>query len=264
MWRGTAPTKHLASSSASHSLMDASRLRLPDDNNYPVVSFVAVTVRAPGSAPVGHSGIFYRLGGPVHFLHLRWHNLLTRDIPGQEDAWVLPVYIEPERAKVIAGRCQQVWESYERTNSMPYSLQNGARFEATDGSLSLCNGTHGLNCANFVLRLFSSCGIELIDEATWQSRPGDAVLHKHLVGKMEADLAYDTMIGIPRPTTPSRQHIDCVRAEIGCLAFWPEEIAGACIYDAPLVAMSDCQAAGRIVLFILNGFEVRRRGAQGP
>jgi hypothetical protein len=89
----------------------------------------------------------------------------------------------------------------------------------------------GLTCSTFVLAVLSSVRINLVKLAEWPSRPADVARHKELLDLLDGD---------PKV---SRDHVAAVRAEVTCVRYRPEEVAGAASSPEPPVSFVVAQAA---------------------
>ncbi len=203
------------------------------------VPHVAIAIGRTASEPYNtHTGVVYRnLDGTVSMLHLGWHHRLLNWPYDGTYACVVP-NIEPERARIVAGLCRTIWR---RRPKIPYSLRLDvhARFRAATGDVVLSKEGNGLNCSNFVLIVFLTSGISLIDFTTWQERAEDADWHRYLVQQLEGHGA-------------SPEHVEAVRSEIGCARVRPEETAGAGIEDFLPANFEQCARNGREIVTILD------------
>lgn len=229
---------------AEESPLRVDRFYLPTANEVTSVEFAAVAVRK-----TQHSGILFRdSANLVHLLHLRWFHDLGHSAPTRHDAWAIPD-VSSERLRIVAVRCQMVWDKGVAGQKIPYSLRYkpAARFASEDGALSLCDGVTGLTCGTFVLAVFSSCGIELLDIDGWKPRASEQERQNELVAKMEEHREFCLRNPQLNLTPPDEGHLQAMRDEVGCCRFAPNEIAGACLIDAPPASMADCERASRYV-----------------
>jgi hypothetical protein len=193
-----------------------------------------------------HTGVVYRhSSGGLRFFHQAWHHD-TRDeslFAGSQSMegpffCVVP-NIDPARAKAIAA----FWEFIASQNQrIAYALWNDptAYFDLNTGVLVLRNG-RGLSCSTFVLVLFRSASLPLIDTTGWPpNRPGDREAQENLLRVLE-------------DTCQDQLHIQAVRAEIGCERVRPEEIAGAAMVPDLPVQHPLAEDAG---LFILGSIHL--------
>ncbi len=101
-------------------------------------------------------------------LHLGWQDQLQNQWPCA-GLWAGPE-AETENLELVAAYCEVVWQTYQADGTFPYALNfNGASFDA-NGRLHLGPGGRGLTCATFVLAIFKSVGIELVDMEDWPVR----------------------------------------------------------------------------------------------
>jgi len=175
-----------------------------------------------------HAGVVYLHGSAVSVLHLGWEDSLSR-------AWKWPRFwaapdVEPERLSVVAGLCRLIWARFQKTKRFPYGLKFNASFDA-DGRLQLREG-RGLTCATFVLAVFASAGITVVNERDWPVRKDD-----------------DEAFLRDAERFASSELLAALREEIakGCQRFRPEEVLGAfaCVIPAEFVAART--AADRLV-----------------
>lgn len=111
--------------------------------------------------------------GKLARLHLGWHEDLHSDEFDRDSCFAIP-HIDPLRAKAIAQLCQLVAETRP---VIPYSfrLDLNMRFCTTTGQLLTLGESFGLTCSHFVVVLFLSAGINLIDLEGWKVRSEDVI-----------------------------------------------------------------------------------------
>lgn len=195
-----------------------------------------------------HSGIVYRLpDAGLFFLHQAWRFALTNEEMHETAGYqvdqmacyccAVPM-VDEIRAKVLVARCRQIVRR-QADNQFPYSFRYnpGATIEPR-GTIVLSKDGVGFNCSNFVLLVFESVGIKLVQWDTWRSRPDDAVFHKQLLKLLE------------RSSAPSSE-VEAVRAETGCNRVRPEEVCGCLHQDLP-ISFQDACLTGKFVLNVLN------------
>lgn len=105
-------------------------------------------------------------------------------------------------------------------SGLPYGVRyEGANFERTTGELRLLSPTgHGLTCATFVLALFETIDLELLQLDTWQEREDDSRWHGVIVD------AIRQCVQRSNSTTEDRAHPGLVADEAPCARFRPEEV----------------------------------------
>jgi hypothetical protein len=213
--------------------MDPDRLKAQPDEN----TIVAVAV---GRTEMGttHAAVIYQNSGlQREYLHLAFHERLDTRPFGQCYAYA---EIDVIRAKQVAGLCRLI---RVRRPSIPYSfrLDLNARFCTLTGDLSTLGEAHGLNCATFVIVVFQSTGLTLVDLDGWEIRDEDRGRQRELL------LSLAGWHGV------SPQHIEDVRSEVGN---WPrvrpEEVAGACLENDLPARFPQCRANGEAVLSFID------------
>lgn len=207
------------------------------------VRFVAVAV-AQVDAAQNHVGVLHRTeAGMVEMLHLAWHKELRNQSPRPRLVVTQPD-LARSRARSVAAMCRLVWGRH-REAGLPYGLRyRSGRFDPITAELLLDDDAAGLTCATFVLALYASCGVRLIDCATWPAREDDAEWHENIIEMLR-------LHGV------ESEHIAAVAEETGCARFRPEEVAGACLSDELPGATEQIRAAGLEVV-------ERLRGLPGP
>jgi hypothetical protein len=210
---------------------------------------VAVAVGRVGQPPsTTHSGIVYRdTDGRLAALHLGWHGqeLLTSRFGGRY-VFVSPD-IDPVRKANVAGLCRLI---RDRHHKIPYSfrLDLNARFCARTGDLLTLGDGHGLNCANFAIIVFLSTGISLVDLDGWTIRDEDVDRRRDLFEQMILE------------ESASRPHLVMIFREIERYPrVRPEEVAGACLWDALPSRFVQCEAGGRAVLDAIDDMIASRQ-----
>jgi hypothetical protein len=125
---------------------------------------------------------------------------------------------------------------------IPYAFRHGnnARFNQA-GELMLADGL-GLTCSTFVLTLFQSVGVPLVNFEGWQRREDDDARHEALLDMMRC--------GIPAsridPAPP--EHVERVRAELPCIRVRPEEAAATGLFNDLPAVFDQLAPAGAWVL----------------
>ena len=205
--------------------MDAALARLNNLNTAPfdAVQAIALVIRTTRSGQQ-HIGIVYKdpddPQADTTLIDLQWHYALSSRpiLPKDKDKylWVTPS-IDPETAYVLARLCNKVGTKYSLPgNVIGYALRYyGVGFDVRTGELGNKKGL-GLTCATFVLAIFASYGIPLLELATWRKRAEDKLWGEQIV----ADL---------RKHGADEKHVEAVNKQVkrGCLRYRPEEVAAA-------------------------------------
>jgi len=214
------------------------RVRVPEQHPVSGIPHVAVAIKA-NSLAQRHIGVLHRSvdGDQVRLLHLAWHCDLRNDDPKSSYIWIdLP--IDPLRAKQVAAMCRKIWRS-NGAKHIPYALRfPNDCFDAKTGAFLIGKGTLGLTCATFVLALFQSCGLAMVDLATWQNREDDLAWQEQCIQELEKSKA-------------DRGHIEAITTEIGCIRFRPEDVAGAAANTPWPVAFAQATQMSSILVDLL-------------
>jgi hypothetical protein len=177
---------------------------------------IAVGESEPGQL---HCGIVYKRDDQSIILHLLWHHTLGRDTNMSQFYNYLYVEINSlteERIEAISSMCEVI-NYRHHARQIPYGIvyTYGTKFE--NGLVSLDQRvTCGLTCATFILSVFNSAEIKLIDIKSWRPRRSDVKWHEKIVKALEKFRDYGKV---------SPEHVEQVRSERGCARFRPEEVA---------------------------------------
>jgi hypothetical protein len=212
------------------------------------VAAVAVFyVRKPGMI---HTGILHRAAGRLFILDLLWHGLLRSHLCQEDLPCVVPD-LEPEEINDVTAMCRLIQQrNIERiiagrfTIPMAFKLGNNTRFSSVTGELMLEDGL-GLTCSTFVLTVFESAKVPLIDLTDWPARPDDQVRHQDLLRAMQN--------GIPGFAPPvDSQHVAAVAAQLPCIRVRPEEVAAAGMAEPLAANFTKAERGGRWILELLT------------
>jgi len=197
----------------------------------PVGPFVAVTVMMTRQG--WHAGVFYRAEDDpqAHLLHLAWDRDLRHEseqILGasiRRYVWIAPMLPRElvvnlvEACRSIARRSDNIGQ--ELRYSLRYELGS---FDPVTGAYAPRGAERGLTCATFVLAVFRTVGIDLVDVPLWPARPEDS----EWIDKVVAQL---------RDHDP--EHADAVASDGLCARFRPTEVSGACLVPPHPVSFTD-------------------------
>ncbi len=165
-----------------------------------------------------HCGIVYRYNGKFNAIHLAWHFYLAHEnnnIENIRDYLWIKSSIHEFRQNSIAAMCRRILKRQDE-QSIPYGLLYSGGSFTREGVLSLESKESGLTCATFVMAVFKSCGIQLIDIENWKFRETDSEWHTSIIASLKET---KDKFGI------SELHIGNVSKEKGCSRFRPEEVA---------------------------------------
>ena len=173
-----------------------------------------------------HAGVLHKARGAVSVLHLGWEDRL-RSGWNWRKLWATPE-VELERLRSVAGLCRLIWSEFERTRLFPYALKFENTKFSSEGRLILGEGERGLTCATFILAVFKSVGIQLVDESQWPVRAEEN----------EAFLESITAFATPA-------HLQALKREVaqGVQRIPPQEVVAACEYSPP-ASFESCVGTG--------------------
>ncbi len=184
-----------------------------------------------------HVGVLHSVAGSKPLLlHMAWHLRLRNESPSEEGIWVIP-NIPLERQKSVAAMSRRVWKTCEQAQ-LPYALKHCTTFDFM-GSVRPHPEFAGFTCATFVLALFESCYVKLIDLSSWESRPEDIEWQQEILSIL-------VQTGVAQP------HVEAVQRQIGCERYRPEEVAAACALFPPPVQSSPTRAYALHLLQLLR------------
>jgi hypothetical protein len=192
--------------------------RVDKFTNYPSEACIFI---GKSSEDQMHCGIVYEDFENSNFntLHLAWHNDLRNE---HEYLDWLSKYscVHPKihelRLGLIPAMCTRIVER-QKSHKIPYGLlYEGGLFSMDEGIINLGDKASGLTCATFVMAVFKSIQVDLIDIENWGSRLSDKKWHQKVILSLE---------NTKEKYNISDKHIDNVRNEVGCARFRPEEVA---------------------------------------
>jgi hypothetical protein len=192
------------------------RAYTPQERSFELIEHVAIAIRlVQGVEGQQHVGIFHKdeTTKDLRMIHLAWHHELKNSHPNIWYIWIAPP-IPQRRARQVAAFCRKV--SRSNPAGIPYAFSQATDcFDQQTGSFIFGPSRNGLTCASFVLGVFQSTGLTLIDHDTWpRTRDGDEKWQRSIIEQLKQDEA-------------SEDHILRVESEIGCVRYRPEDVAGA-------------------------------------
>ena len=129
-------------------------------------SSVAIAIVRTPRAEQYHTGIVHKHAeANVNcFLHLRWNLDLTQE-PALTGQSIVAINLNHRVQKRVAAKCRLVWRK-NQAGAIPYGFASpqGA-FDSKSGQYLRGLVGYGLTCSSFVLSVFDSEGIPLIDYA---------------------------------------------------------------------------------------------------
>lgn len=190
---------------------------------------LAVTICRPNpdqTPPQYHVGVLYQDPDDLrcHFLHLAWHHRLERSLhpgvpPEGKHLWISPA-IDPLDIGNVVAVCCDIWNA-NTDGKIPYGFSDYTNFFNTETWRQIIGPNNiGLTCATFVLAVFKSAQIDLIQPNTWKDRPGDTEWKAQIV---------DTL----KKYQIEQSHIDQVKLQSKGLRYRPSDVAAAALTEAP-------------------------------
>lgn len=192
---------------------------------------LAITVSAAGQE---HCGFVCRLDtdDPL-WVHLKWHHRLRSEAPSNDCFWSNIGSLLAEERRFFGVLVRSI---AARNEPIPYALScEGLTFDQ-DGSLTGITPGRGFTCSTFVVAVFASHGIDLVNEATWPEGANEDF--QNWVVETLKD---------PR-SGATAEHIAGVEGQVGGRRVRPSEVLGAaCDENIPL-SYADASAAAAQIL----------------
>lgn len=182
-----------------------------------------------------HCGLSFDLNNNAKVLHLKRHNSLACD--NNLDSfrcWIRP-NIHKLRQEQVSIFCNVIVDRGLDFNDIPYGFSyDGKSYFENDGSLVHSANCSGYTCGTFVLTIFHSLSLDLIDISAWPSREEDITWQIRILKLL---LEYARKLGI------SNNHLLRLANEIGCPRYRPEEVAvSSTLYDQHNGTPANCQS----------------------
>jgi hypothetical protein len=212
--------------------MHAAWLNDPCEKPYAQIEFAAVGVRATDPAAQLHAGILYvGLDRAVRLLHFCWDRDGRDEVPRDPYFWVQPG-LRKSIARSLAALCRLVAKANALAR-VPWQFRYDPAlvFDRGSGQRKGASG-EGLTCATFVLAMFESIGVRLVDVKSWPSRPCDESWKKRIFRIANAE------------------HVARLEPQVAAARFRPEEVTAATrvIVAGTPVRLSDVLPDARAVL----------------
>lgn len=196
---------------------------------------VAVLLCRPSGPRSLHAGLVYRKQGGTVAIHLGWQDALSDSWPWPF-VWAVPPE-DPIRLRQVSARCRLIWQEFLKHRRMPYGLAWGGSRFTPRGELALAGGATGLTCATFVLGVFKSVGLDVVDEQDWPIRTDET-------------LGFIERLAPFPPVEVAQRMADEARA--GAKRITPDEVLGACTLPALPGRFPETSAAAAVALALLD------------
>lgn len=137
-------------------------------------SLIGVVVNLDKSHKQFHCGLAFRMGEDFKILHLAHHN----DLECDDNCNQFQVFVKPSIPRELQipfiQMCRAIKEEVDEGHKdIAYGLSYDEYAMCVDGKLYLAENEIGLTCATYVITLFHSAGIDLVDIHNWPERKED-------------------------------------------------------------------------------------------
>lgn len=188
-----------------------------------------------------HLGLCYRSHkvGIIEYLHLEWHLRLSTDEPTESYLCIEPRINQRRLLNVAAFSRRVIKQSINDKIPYGFSFPTDCFDEQTGCCLLQSNG-QGLTCASFVLAIFHSLQLPLVQYETWvEGREKDRDWQEFIVQQLEEHGA-------------SEEHVNAIRKDIGIVRFRPEDVAGAVVCETLPAHFETASQNGEKIKWLLN------------
>ncbi len=182
---------------------------------------IAVTLSIHKDSDFLHSGLAFRDGDQISFLHLAsYKSLRCEDLYQIAGDYVFFIYTnfshliktDPHffRRKALIAYLKAIYEKNKQT--IPYSfLYKKVPFDK-ERKFNPELGQIGLTCSTFVMAALEDNGIFLCNKDSWPARHDDVEIRKRIISIYNED-----------PRVP-KEHLAIMESELYCVRFRPEEV----------------------------------------
>lgn len=196
-----------------------------------------------------HVGIVYRIDDEtdnVRILHLAFHcRLLPEDYSiASGDYLILVPNLPSSVLEAVASRCRITAKS-NPILKYGFLVQKDARIDG-EGHYFV-NDERGENCSSFVLMLFRSIGVTLINEGSWPSRVDDEFRYRQL-WCMLLNYVRERYSNLPDVRKVHEDFVKKIAPDVTAIRIRPEETAGSCLSESFPVEFAECERHGLGIL----------------
>lgn len=170
-----------------------------------------------------HIGILYTDSGNTEkLLHFAWYKKLRNDNPKDKYIWY-DIALDEINKITLSAWCEVIFHANQ--NNIPYDINMyGTSFDET-GEFQKTQTYSGLTCATFVMQVFHSHGLKIIDLANWPIREEDKT--------WQFNIAKTLLEEIPLINRAPYLKTKLQEIMLGVQRFRPEEVAAAAILEDP-------------------------------
>jgi len=156
----------------------------------------------------------------LRFIHLAFHDDLRLEDDVTKCFLWIEAKLEDEPAAVVAAQARRVYRKYQR-GGVPYGFGPYSGYFGPQGEIRWTAPGNGLTCATFVLAVFDSAGVRLIQGETWPTDRGeDKQFQREMVELVRMQ------------STVTAAHLKGMTADIGQVRFRVLEVGGAVAADS--------------------------------
>lgn len=150
-------------------------------------------------------------GEDAKFLHLARHHSLRTENIGDSRFWIR-LGLTDRQIRQLAGMCAMISE-HNSASAVPFSIfyDNNRQYFDEKGNYSPSGLGDGLTCATFVMAIFETLGIPLLQTDDWATEIEDQLWHSKIIQDMRAG-------------APDQAHFDAMSENIGCARYRPADI----------------------------------------
>lgn len=182
--------------------------------------FIGISIGHQSSQDNLHNKILINYDDNIVEMHLAFHHrfLCTDIINSRSYIWETPK-LHPLKLKIVAAKCLSIIDIQNKnTNLLPYAFGYQAKRNFSNEGI-YSNQTqgdeYGMSCATFILTVFNSVGIDLLDWKKWVDREEDRVVFGKLLLLLK--------LGV-RNGEVSNVHYENIKSEINVPKIRPEEV----------------------------------------
>lgn len=179
-----------------------------------------------------HLGILYRIDkSDPRFCHLAWHYQLMDEPPQNDYYWDDCLFLidDPVNAKIFSARMLTIAQS---KRIIAYGIYHeGGVFTHDAKFIGFPDEGMGLTCASFVVAVFHSMGLPILQEKTWQSRGDDNIWQQKILKLLEE--------------RAGAAHVRAAKKYVGAFRMRPEEVAASATAENPPLDFKQADAAGK-------------------
>jgi hypothetical protein len=153
-----------------------------------------------------------------------------------EDTWwvELSSSISMDEQEQLAGLCERVWKRNKR--NIPYGFRYSATKFAYSGEIEKGEDEFGLTCATFVLAVFASLGIKILDLSSW---PADLPAYHERFAEIRR---LHEKYGAPK------EALEAMAAQMNAVRYSPLEVAAGSMEGTLPVTHAQASSQAQVLL----------------